>query len=468
MGLSIGLNTAVQALRAHQLAVDVAAHNIANVQTPGYSRQRVLLRPVGYNVSASRYSDSLLGKAGNGVDASDVNRVRDLFLDAQARQSFSSQAQYGAQSEALARAELTFNEPGEDGLNALMSKFWNAAHDVADDPESMPARTALVNAASTLASRIKLAEGGLQAQRRSLDAKVGGVADRINASTGELARLNKQIVEVESGGDRANDLRDRRDLMLDNLSAIGAVTYNESANGSMTVFLGTREVVVGNQNRTVTTVQDPLNSNMQNVVFTDDMQPIDTSTGELSGILQARDGDLPALLAKVNSLASGMITAVNAVHSAGYGLDGSTGTPFFTGADASSIAVNAVLMTSPEKLAAASVTGAPGNAANMLAFADLQNAQTMVAGTQTFGDYYTRMVTVLGADVDRTSGQKDSSELLSGHLETMRLSVSGVSIDEEVTNMNAAQHAYQAAGRVITTIDDMLDTLINRTGMVGR
>src|SRR5689334_5756111 len=140
MSLSIGLDTAVKALRAHQLAVDVASHNIANANTPGFSRQRVILRPEGLMASSRDSHDGLLGKPGYGVSATDVTRVRDMFLDFQARQAAGSQAQYDALSTALGRAELTFNEPSDDGIQAQIGAFFNAWQDVVNDPESPAAR----------------------------------------------------------------------------------------------------------------------------------------------------------------------------------------------------------------------------------------------------------------------------------------------------------------------------------------
>ena len=141
MGLSLGLDTAVKALRAHQLAVDVASHNIANANSPGFSRQRVLLRPLGIDGSDHFTRDALLGRTGFGVDASDVNRVRDIFLDFQARGALSSRAQSDAYSTAISQTELVFNDPSDEGLSGLVDAYFAAWHDVVNDPESGPART---------------------------------------------------------------------------------------------------------------------------------------------------------------------------------------------------------------------------------------------------------------------------------------------------------------------------------------
>ncbi len=576
MGLSLGLDIAVKALRAHQLAVDVASHNIANVQSPGFSRQRVLLRPIGMDGSDHFSRDALLGRTGFGVDASDVNRVRDLFLDFQARQTMSSRGEYGSFSQPLSQAEVVFNDPSDDGISNLLGKFWAAWHDVVNDPESSAARTSLVHATTTLTSRLQTANAELTQQRADLNFQVGSIADQINGKAEELARLNLQVKQVELSGDKANDLRDRRDLLLDDLSKLGDIHYVEQPDTSVSVYLGSHELVVGTAARTVNQVQDPAQPGMTKLVYALDGDDVSVSSGQLKGVLDARDVALPDLLAKLNTFASGLIGSINTIHQAGFGLDNSTGLQFLTGTDASTIALNSVLAGSPQSIAAASGANKAGDGSIALAIANLQIAPTMIAGAAaanlvvneslsagntatglsisptlqpgsyfitspapgtlelrygsaagavvgtatlapigpgsgaiTFvngattvatinvaagglytaaqqeadltaagnnvisvqaapGAYYDNIVSVLGADVNRARGLAESSGMLNDHLENMRQAVSGVNLDEEVTNLNASQKAYQAAARVITTIDEMLDTLINRTGVVGR
>ena len=572
MGLSVGLDTAVKALRAHQLAVDVASHNIANAQTPGFSRQRVLLRPIGIDGSDHFTRDNLLGRAGMGVDAKDVNRIRDTFLDFQARQGISSQGQYAALATPMSNAEVVFNDPSDDGISALLAKFWAAWHDVVNGPESSPARTALVHPTTTFTLRLQTAHSQLEQQRQDLNHTVRGIGEEINAKATEIAALNLQIKQVELNGDMANDLRDRRDVLLDGLSSLGNISYAEDESGSMSVYLGTHELVFGTSARTVNAVDDPSNPGMVTLQFAIDNDEVSVGSGQLRGVLDARDVALPDLIAKLNNFATGLMNSVNSVHQAGYGLDNATGLAFFTGTDASDIAVNAAISGSPQSIATSTGPGQPGNPGNALAIANLEQAPNMLAGlgannlvvnealsagnvasgislagslqpgtyhlvavgpnvelrqgsatgpvvgTATLANinppggaitftngtgtvatismsvvagysaaaqladltsagnnilqvehsastFYGNLVSVLGADVNRANGLEDSAGLLVDHLDTLRQSVHGVNIDEEVTNLNSAQHAYSAAAKVISVIDDMLDTLINRTGV---
>jgi flagellar hook-associated protein 1 len=472
MALSIGLDTAVKALRAHQLAVDVAAHNIANAHSPGFSRQRVLLRPMGLDGSDHFTRDALLGRAGFGVNASDVNRVRDVFMDYQVRQTIGSQGQYQMQSGALSRAELVFNDPSDGGMSGLLANFWNAWHDVANDPEGSPGRTQLVHATTTLTSRIQRSYSDLESQRKDLNFQVRQMADEINSYAGEVAQLNFQIKQVELNGDMANDLRDRRDLMLDKLSGIANISYNEMEDSTVTVYLGSHELVFSNTARAVSAVDQPGNAGMQYLTFDQDGMPVEATTGKLKGLYDARDIDLPNLLAKLDTFASELIASVNAAHNAGTDLDGNAGGDFFAptppgSSAAATIAINPSVAGNPRSIAS-SGSGAPGDGSVALQIANIQLNGLAGLNGQTFDDFYGNIVTVLGADVSRANGLAQSATDLNAHFEGLRQSVSGVNIDEEVTNLAAAQHAYEAAARVITAIDQMLETLINGTGVVGR
>ena len=468
MALSIGLSTAVQALRAHQLAVDVASHNIANAQTPGFSRQRVILRPIGITGSSWSSSDSLLGRAGMGVDASDVNRIRDLFLDFQARQTMGTNAEHQAFSDALGRAELTFSEPSDAGMGALLGQFYDAWHDVVNDPESPAARVALVHATTTLTANIQRASNDLGTIRRDVNSDIVSMQDEINSRSQEVAELNQQIVQVEANGDVANDLRDRRDLLVDELSKIANISYSENPNHSLNIYLGSHELVAGPQFDKVQAIMDLSNPGMQKLVFAGDQLDVNTTSGKLRGLIDVRDTAIPGLSAKLDTFAQQLISQVNAIHKGGFGLDGTTNLDFFSGTGAADIALNPTLAANTDKIAASDTPGTVGNGKNALAIADLQHTASAALGNTTFDQFYGNMVSVLGADVARSKGLAESSGLLNQHIEAQRQGVQGVNIDEEVTNMNASQHAYQAAARVITTIDQMLDTLINNTGMAGR
>jgi flagellar hook-associated protein 1 FlgK len=426
-----------------------------------------------------------------------------------------------------------------------------------------------VHATTTFTTRLQAAHQTLTQQRADLNQTVTGIAEQINSIASEIGGLNLQIKQVELNGDMANDLRDRRDLLLDDLSGLANIRYSEDDTGSMTVYLGSHELVFGTAARAINVIDDTSNPGMVKLQFAMDGDDVEVSSGKLKGVLDARDVAFPELIGKLNSFASGLINSVNTIHAQGYGLNNVTGLAFFSGTDASTIAVNSAIMGSPQSIATSTGANQPGNPSNALAIANLQQATNMLAGfgasnlvvnetlsagnvasgialagslqpgaytivanganldlmhgstvvgtatlaainppggtiafmngTNTVASiaisaaapysaaaqqadltaagnnsfqvetspsvYYSNIVSVLGADVNRANGLEDASGLLVDHLESLRQSISGVNIDEEVTNLNASQHAYNAAARVISTIDEMLDTLINRTGV---
>ncbi|MGH2633110.1 MAG: flagellar hook-associated protein FlgK, partial [Tepidiformaceae bacterium] len=380
MALSIGLNTATKALRAQQLVVDIASHNIANAQTPGFSRQTVDLRADGFPAGGQNSHDSLLGKTGSGVNASSVQRIRDIFLDFQARQASGNQAQYDAYATNLAQAQTTFNDPSDSGTSALLSSFFGAWNDVVNDPESPTARVALVNATNTLTSNLNRSASDLASLRSNVNTQVVGLVDQINSKATQIASLNQQITMVEASGDKANDLRDQRDLLLDQLSTLGQVSSSEEPNGAVDVYFGSHQLVFGTSSNQIQAVNDPANAGTQKLQFVGDGEDVTSNTGQLAGLMAVRDTAIPAVQKNLDGLAAGLINSVNALHVQGTDQNGNPGQAFFTGTGAIDIAVNANILADPS-LIAASKTGAVGDGSNALAIANLESAAGMAQET---------------------------------------------------------------------------------------
>ena len=243
MGLSVGLDTAVTALRAHQLAIDTAAHNVANADTEGYSRQEVAFRAVPpakqrYNVRGNPQQE-----LGLGVDSGRIRRLRDVLLDTQYRDVRKSRDEFNAEAAALSQAEVTLNEPSDQGLQALLTRFFNGFRDLATQPESVAARAATVEQGATLAAALNRTASMLNAQRTDLDASLDVKIEEINAKAREIADLNAQIRIISVAGGTSNDLHDRRDLLIDQLSGLAGVTIETKANDVVDVSIGGRRLV---------------------------------------------------------------------------------------------------------------------------------------------------------------------------------------------------------------------------------
>ncbi len=462
MGLTIGLDTAVTALRAAQVSLDTAAHNISNAGTDGYSRQAVDFRAIP-PVRDGSGGTSALAQVGRGVDSGRVMRLRDTLVDTQYRDARRARDGFQAEATALSQAEVILNEPSDQGIQAQLTNFFNAFRDLATKPESVAARAAAVETGATLAAAFVRAHQMLLAQRNDIDASLDVKVSDINAKAHEIADLNAQIRMATVGGGAANDLYDRRDLIIDDLSGLIGVTVQPGTDNTIDVYIGNRKLVDDITANDLATTPDPANGNLRQVVWAADSAPAMVAGGAVAGIITARDVHVAGLLTSLDQIAGALIAGVNAHHAAGYGLDNSTGLPYFTGTDAATIAVNPTLLTSPESLATSDVINEPGNPNIARAIANVQSELLMGSGTTTVDDSYRSMIARLGVASQQASMQADNQSLLTDHLETARQSVSGVSIDEEMTNIIKAQHAYQAAARIISTVDSILDTLINRT-----
>jgi len=428
-----GLNTALRGLLAQQRGLDVTSHNLANANTVGYSRQEaafVAARPLA--LEAGALADGSGALLGQGVEVEAYRRLRSDFLDLQYRAQSMAMGGHEATAQALGSVESALNEPSDDGINALFNKFWSAWSDVAKYPESQPARQALVTHGESLATAIRQLDARLDAVATDAAgefAAITGPAGPIGAAADEIVRLNTAIQQATRSGQAPNDLLDRRDVLLDQLSAFGQVSVTEAGDGTIAVRFGDAAL--------------PLVSDANAATWP---QALTAPGGRLGALL-----DLGPRMAgygdQLDDVARQLMSSVNGLH----------GTPPFfagtTGDEASDLRV---------VIAAADVnTGNGGAGANdvALAIAALRGGGANTA--------YANLIGTLGADSAASRRGLQTSQALVGNAETRRHEVSGVAVDEEVTNMIRFQRGYQASSRVMTTVDELLDVLINRTGRVG-
>ncbi len=468
MALSVGLDTALTGLRAAQTATDVVSHNIANANTDGFTRQVVDFQAIPAVQGWGLSNAFGVPRPGLGVDASDIRRLRDAFLDFQYRDANSQSSMYQRMVDAFDKLQVVFNEPTDGGLNAQIAQFFSSFRDVASQPESVAARASVVQNAANMTSEVNRVAQQLVDLRKELDQQVSLKVQQINTITSQVADLNQQIVATELQNGNASDLRDRRDLLVDQLSGLVPLHTTEDAKGSLTIYTQDRAIVDGAAVIKLTTVPDGANSGLQKVVYDDQsQQPVTVGGGELGALLAARDQVVPQQQQALDALAQQLITSVNAAHQAGYGLDNSTGLDFFVGNSALTIGVSGTLLQSPEKLALSSQPNEPGNSDNASAIVGLQSQPLMSGGTATLEDFYRTLVATLGVGAQKAQAQSQNQQLVLQGIEQQRQGGSGVSLDEESTNLIRFQRAYEASARVVTVVDGMLDTLINRTGVLG-
>jgi flagellar hook-associated protein 1 FlgK len=446
------------ALLAHQQSIFVTGNNIANVNTPGYSRQHLIL--------ASGIQYSSMGSIGNGVYAVGVERIYDHFIGVQMITENQSLGRWAAQKQVMAGVEIIFDETGGFGLSQAMSDYFNAWQDLSMNPTGITERQMLLSAGEILAGTFNQKYADLESAQKAIDADIKGAVGEINQLTAQIADLNQKIVDSEINGQTANEYRDQRDLAIKELSELIDISTFEDSSGSVKVTLnGGRSLVDGNFYHNLSTQVNSTTGLLDVLWVGADGSTVDITGniagGKLYGWLETRDVTLQDYMTRLNDLASAIMQEVNTVHSAGYGLDESAGYDFFTGTDASDMQVNVDLVNDLDLIAAASdLSGVPGDGSNAVAIANLQSKAVLNGGTATFDEYYNALVSDVGSEVNQIDAYYQHQYDMMTQLENYRESVSGVSLDEEMVNLVKFQSAYDAAAKLISTADELIQTVL--------
>lgn len=479
------LHTALSTLHSMQKSIQTSSHNVANASTPGFSRQKtVLVTGSPYAVpSNNRYST--YGQVGTGVTVEKIQRFRSSFLDSQIRNETLRQKGWEVQRDSLQQMEVIFNEPSETGLNSRLSAFWTAWHNLATTPDSAATRGNVAEAAADLTAALRDTYRQLNEFQTDLNDRVAIQVDQINDLASRIAGLNRTIRDVQGVGQQPNDLRDQRDRLVTELSELINVDAHEGEGGSVTISLGGKLLVMDHVATPLSTSQDPANGMLNCIVWPDTGNAAQAAciplegglsalaaerlSGELGGTLITRDLLLPDKMSQLDDMANTLLTAVNTLHQGNFGLAGSTGFNFFEGTGARDIDLSADIKADANRIAAsATAAGVPGDGSAALAMARLANAKLLNSGTTTIIDTYRANMAQLGQESQQATIMAENQELLVKNLETQQEQFAGVSMDEETVNLIQYQRNYQAAARVMTTLDEMLDKVINGMGLVGR
>ena len=470
--MSIGsiLNMAREGMRAQQQAVNTASQNIANAETVGYSRQRIELR-------ASLPTVYPFGSIGTGVEIAGITRARDTLLDVAFRTDSAAASGAQTRSQALEQVQSVFGEPSDTGLSASLDAFWSAWSDLAGDPTNTSAKAVVVQAGNTLAGTLNRFASQLdqldQFNREGLNADV----NQANTLAKQIAELNNRIVGAESNGQTANDLRDQRDVLLDKLSAIVGGQVVERSNGSVAFYVGGRMLLDGPDTKPMT-----MNDNQPpTVTMPDNASPIDGIGGSLGARLQVSATDIPQVMSNLDAIASQLVQQVNAIHTTGLTFSGNppVSAPagnFFdvtvpppSGTDPRLTARGirlAPTMTGPSAVATAAAGTGPGNNDVAFALAGLRQVPVSLTAlngttTATISDFFNQTVGTLATDVKQSQDEATVQTTLASNAENRRSAVSGVSTDEELIAVIEHQHAYSAAARLVTVVDEMTEVLVN-------
>lgn len=599
-----GLEVARSSLQSNQVALDVVAHNLANAATAGYSRQQAVMSPNSPFMAPGMNKTTSAGQIGTGVYVEQIRRLRDAFADAQFRKENKYLGEYETRFKALEQMELIYNEPSDTAIRGSIDAFWQSLQDLSVKSEQEPVRTTVRQQALALCDALNHTYAQLDELRKDNDAEIEIVVDQVNSLARQLRDLNNEIVRVEVSGDIANDYRDRRDLLLDDLSKLIGIQTEESSNGAVSVYINGKMLVsptTCNQFKIETKKVDDEHA-FREVRWLDTGDKVDITGGNLAGLIAIRDEVIPGFLNQLDDVATTLATNVNSIHRNGLGLDGDTGIDFFASnntvnvkelssyvfnngdndfkdfpdgnytfkikingewssaititnpssmtnkqivdsikgqldsqfpksatlitdsvnnqtrlevsssssidfdiADADTIkflkqlgftndkgdakskisakdiTVSQEIMASLRNIAAAGkpegwVPGTPptpgdgvntwGDGSNALAMARVKQTKLRIgSAVTTINDYFNSSMSQLGVQTREAESTVNNKQALLDGLEIRRQSVSGVNVDDEMVDMIRFQHGYSAASRIITTLNEMLDTIINRMGV---
>ena len=521
----MGLETAKRGLSTSQGALYTTGNNVSNANTVGYSRQRVNLQQTSGFPTVGMNSPLVAGQIGTGVAAETVQRIRDSFLDAQYRTQSNKIGYYGAMSESLSKMEGIMNEPTDSGLAATMEKFWNSLQGLTANTENSGAREVVASTGVMVADTLNYYYNSLTSVKTDIGNQINVKANEINTIIDSIDQLNQQISKVEPHGYIPNDLYDKRDVLVDNLSQLVSINvknvipsdygkasdvatglYNiELMNEDGSSYVPPINIVSVNKTgmqgtATLKVNYDKESGMVSDVTFGSKKLTEFKFSGELAGLIEnfgykksdgTTAGKYPDMLQKLDNMTKAFVNEFNAIHKGGYALGANDKSEhnFFeisaNGSAAQSITVNDKILKDSSLIAAAGKTsGASGDNENAKLLADLKKKAfsdyetfKTPAGieelkkmklTGSFDTNYSGMIGNLGVDSQSAQKNLSNSAVLAASVDQNRASVSSVSLDEEMTDMIKFQQAYNASARMVTMVDEMLDKIINGMGTVGR
>lgn len=461
------LQSALSGLLAQRQRLDVIGHNVANANTDGYSRQRADLVSGGRGPVPALYSTGLI--TGDGVDVAGVSRSRDDFLEARVIGERSANANLAKSSTYLDRIELVHAEPSDDGLAASLDALWAAFDEVANYPDEIPQRQAALEQANTLVEQFRFMDGEVRALHATAVLEAGALVSQVNDLAAQVADLNDAIRPLYLGGANANDLLDQRDLAVARLAElVGGVVHNRD-DGTVNVTVADSTIVSGSRSVELQTdtVVDPALADvgLRRLRFMwASGQEVVPDGGEAAALVTSANIDIPDAIRSLDGVAASLVSKVNTLHSTGQDLNGTTGLNFFdpAGVTATTIAVSSDVVGQPDRIAAADTGAGLWDATIAQSIADLREADDGPDAD------YAQLVGSLGVRVGSARARSNAQQGVLDRVDQARLSARAVNIDEEMIDLVAAQRAYEASARVINAVDEMLDQLVNRLGLVGR
>jgi flagellar hook-associated protein 1 len=463
IGLFQVLNMASRAMDTQQAGIEVTGQNLSNVNNPNYSRQVL-------QISTSADVPTNVGIEGTGVQATGVQQIVSQVVNSQIQSENSTSSYWQAQQQALQFAQADLGQQvtsatsssgdSSQGIATAMSNFFNDLQTLSTEPSSLSERQVVLGDASTLTSQFNQVSQQLGSLTTQLNGQLQTDVTNANQLLNNIATLNKQIASAQINTDSSpNDLLDQREEDVENLANLTNISVTPQTDGTVNISIGGVQMVAAGV--VTDTMQTYTNSGGQMLVQAATAgTPLTLTGGSIAGEIDARDGPVATLSSNLNTLATQLIGAMNAVHKTGYSLTGSTNALFFTGSDASDIGVNQALVNNSALMQTSGVAGDAGDNTVALQMAQLANQLNTGLNNQTFSQSYDGTVATLGQSLSSANSEVSDQQTVQQMLQQQRTSISGVSLVEEMGNLSTYQNAYEASAHLMSTVDQMLQALL--------
>ena len=433
--------------------MDVTGHNLANVDTPGYSRQVASFQDNG----AYQYWDHGNFSLGQGVSISQINRVRDAYLEQAHNGTSSDLGKASVYSDGLGRIDDIYGEPSNSGISAGIDKLFNSFSGLASDPSGAAAKAGVKSAGQDLADGIRSRWADMDQLSKQAQDQISTTTSQINDLAATIAKLNQQIVVTSVNG-APNDLMDQRDSAVNQLSQLVDIHTTKTSNGSIAISAGGFGLVDGDHANKFPSQYDAASSTVS-----DGTSTFSVRGGQLAGLFGTLDQS-NRQKATLDNLANTLRTQVNKLHESGKGSDGTTGIAFFNDSNPQHGAIDFnlsdAIKNDPTKVMS-SVTGKPGDGGLAQALSDMRSTAQPTLGKQTISDFFKTNLAAIASDANYQKNQAATYSAVASQTESQIAANSGVSVDEEMVNMTKLQRAYQASAKMMTIFDQVLQQTID-------
>ena len=454
---------------AAKAAISTAGHNVSNTNTEGFSRQRVHTEAI-----AGRESTGARGMIGRGTNIGSVDRLNDLYLEKQIRNAKRDVSNSEEKEMALRQLEDTFNESNGEGLNSLLSRFFNEFRKLGNQADSEAVRQSVREATSAVVNDFRRIRKEVSNIRDHIDARIEGHVQELNGLANELKDLNTRVRTITLSGGQPNDLLDNRDLVLKKMGTYAELNMYQDSDGNYVVdVVGMGPLVAGSRGE----VRNP-SIQGQREWKTRGIADIKSSAsanayvthlikgGRLGALVNARDETLSMIVKRVDEMAYAISKSVNDVHRVGVTRDGFTGINFFRDLDGPDRAAEFIDLSDDvkkdaNKIAAGLEADAPADNRVAVTIAGLQGQRILDQGRVTADDWFNGMVSQVGVSSARAKSELEQRKDIMTNIDKMRDQLSGVSVDEEMANILQFHQLYGASAKVIQTADEMLKTVLD-------